>query len=248
MAHPENDEKKHELNRDLYSALMRGDGNKVIEHCRKIPHGPLHILTIHNDTALHMATYSKQKQLVLELLQLLPDKDRKMIMAENDIGNTILHEAATGNRIVLAAKEMLRKTPKLLRKKSKRGERDCSFPSRPVRENGDVQTEGCREFYQRDDNTTILHISILTEHFEVAIVPLLSENWKRVEQVCLPYQCVSNVHPYSGHCRVRVLFLHHISNPCVFVVVGHLGGHVIVTVWDTHHDLIKFAMSAYEVM
>ncbi|CAL5350254.1 unnamed protein product [Camellia sinensis] len=181
MAHPENDEKKHELNRDLYSALMRGDGNKVIEHCRKIPHGPLHILTIHNDTALHMATYSKQKQLVLELLQLLPDKDRKMIMAENDIGNTILHEAATGNRIVLAAKEMLRKTPKLLRKKSKRGETALFRAARygktemfkflddevnRVCENERIEkTEGCREFYQRDDNTTILHISILTEHF-----------------------------------------------------------------------------------
>ncbi|KAL7244274.1 hypothetical protein ACSBR1_016499 [Camellia fascicularis] len=164
---------------------MRGDGNKVIEHCRKIPHGPLHILTIHNDTVLHMATYSKQKQLVLELLQLLPDKDRKMIMAENDIGNTILHEAATCNRIVLAAKEMLRKTPELLRKKNKRGETALFRAARygkmemfkflddevnRVCENERIEkTEGCREFYQRDDNTTILHISILTEHFDLAL-------------------------------------------------------------------------------
>ncbi|XP_028068432.1 ankyrin repeat-containing protein At5g02620-like isoform X2 [Camellia sinensis] len=185
MAHPEHDEKKHELNRDLYSALMRGDGNKVIEHCKKIPQGPLHSLTIHNDTVLHMATYSKQKQLVLQLLQLLPDKDsNEDIMAENDIGNTILHEAATSNRIVLAAKEMLGKAPELLRKKNRRGETALFRAARygkmemfkflddevnRVCENERIEkTERCREFYQRDDNTTILHISILTEHFDLA--------------------------------------------------------------------------------
>ncbi|GMP75644.1 hypothetical protein CsSME_00032654 [Camellia sinensis var. sinensis] len=187
MAHPEHDEKKHELNRDLYSALMRGDGNKVIEHCKKIPQGPLHSLTIHNDTVLHMATYSKQKQLVLQLLQLLPDKDsNEDIMAENDIGNTILHEAATSNRIVLAAKEMLGKAPELLRKKNRRGETALFRATRygkmemfkflddevnRVCENERIEkTERCREFYQRDDNTTILHISILTEHF--GLLPL----------------------------------------------------------------------------
>ncbi|KAI7999609.1 Ankyrin repeat-containing protein ITN1 [Camellia lanceoleosa] len=207
MAHPENDEKKHELNRDLYSALMRGDGNKVIEHCKKIPHGPLHILTIHNDTVLHMATYSKQKELVLELLRLLPDKDRKMIMAENDIGNTILHEAATCNKIVLAAKEMLRKTPELLRNKNKRGETALFRAARygkmemfkflddevnRVCENERIEkTERCREFYQRDDNTTILHISILTEHFGVSTedTPMAEEEdtlvvTKEVESCC----------------------------------------------------------------
>ncbi|KAL7213604.1 hypothetical protein ACSBR2_016184 [Camellia fascicularis] len=185
MAHPENEEKNHELNRDLYSALMRGDENKVIEHCKKIRQGPLHILTIHNDTVLHMATYSKQKQLVLQLLQLLPDKDsNEDIMAENDIGNTILHEAATCNKIVLAAKEMLRKNPELLRNKNKRGETALFRSARygkmemfkflddevnRVCENQRIEkTERCREFYQRDDNTTILHISILTEHFDLA--------------------------------------------------------------------------------
>ncbi|XP_028068438.1 ankyrin repeat-containing protein At5g02620-like isoform X2 [Camellia sinensis] len=186
MAHPENEEKNHELNRDLYSALMRGDGNKVIEHCKNIPQGPLHKLTIHKDTVLHMATYSKQKQLVLQLLQLLPDEDsNEDIMAENDIGNTILHEAATCNTIVLAAKEMLRKAPELLRKKNKRGETALFRAARygkmemfkflddevnRVCENERIEeTKRCTEFYQRKDNTTILHISILTEHFGVSI-------------------------------------------------------------------------------
>ncbi|GMP75640.1 hypothetical protein CsSME_00032650 [Camellia sinensis var. sinensis] len=70
-----------------------------------------------------MATYSKQKELVLELFRLLPDNDsNENIIAQNDIGNTILHEAATSNRIVDAAQEMLRKAPELLRKKNDRGE------------------------------------------------------------------------------------------------------------------------------
>ncbi|KAI7999313.1 Ankyrin repeat-containing protein [Camellia lanceoleosa] len=132
-----------------------------------------------------MATYSEQTQLVLELLQLLPDKDsNEMIMAENDIGNTMLHEAAACNRTVVVAKEMLRKAPELLRKKNKRGEtalfRAARYGkmemfkflddevNRVCENDGIEETEGCREFYQRDDNTTILHVSTLAGHFGVS--------------------------------------------------------------------------------
>ncbi|KAL7213622.1 hypothetical protein ACSBR2_016202 [Camellia fascicularis] len=91
---------------------------------------------------------------------------------------------ATSNRIVLTAKEMLRKALELLRKKNKRGETALFQAAQygkmemfkflddevnRVCENERIEkTERCREFYQRDDSITILHISILTEHFDLA--------------------------------------------------------------------------------
>ncbi|KAL7244281.1 hypothetical protein ACSBR1_016506 [Camellia fascicularis] len=89
-----------------------------------------------------------------------------------------------GCGIVLTAKEMLRNAPELLRKKNKRGETALFQAAQygkmemfkflddevnRVCENERIEkTERCREFYQRDDSITILHISILTEHFDLA--------------------------------------------------------------------------------
>ncbi|XP_059661974.1 ankyrin repeat-containing protein At5g02620-like isoform X2 [Cornus florida] len=171
------------LNKDLYDALIRGDGEKVIELCQKLPEGALHILTIHNDTVLHMATYSKQKDLVVTLLRDLPKDHLHKLTHQNDIGNTILHEAATSNRIVPAAKELLQMAPELLTKRNKRGEtavfRAARYGKNEMFEflDGEVnklfETEGVEEaqkaFYQRKDKTTILHMSILYEYFDLAL-------------------------------------------------------------------------------
>ncbi|KAA8520155.1 hypothetical protein F0562_014411 [Nyssa sinensis] len=173
---------KHGYNKEMYAALMTGDGGRVIELCRRVPDGPLHILTIHNDTVLHMATYSKQKDLVLELLRELPENHLDKMTCQNDIGNTILHEAATSNRIVPAAMEMLRKAPKLLGIRNKRGEtalfRAARYgkiemfqflDSEVNRIYGNEGREEVRKaFYQRDDKTTVLHMTILTEFFGVS--------------------------------------------------------------------------------
>ncbi|THG17091.1 hypothetical protein TEA_008169 [Camellia sinensis var. sinensis] len=179
---------QHKTNRHLYEALMGGDGKKVIELCKQIPEGPLHILTIHNDTVLHMAIYSKQKQLVRDLLEELHNRDIQNMTLQNDIGNTVLHEAATSNRIVLAAKEMLQKAPKLLSMHNRRGETALfraarygklemfKFLDGEVKRifgsegEEEVEEEGRKVFYERDDKTTILHISILTEHFDLALL------------------------------------------------------------------------------
>ncbi|XAR53820.1 hypothetical protein NMG60_11022509 [Bertholletia excelsa] len=133
-----------------------------------------------------MATYSKQKNLVLNLLRQLPEADTHKLATENDIGNTILHESATSNRIVPAAGEMLRRAPELLELKNLRGETALFRAARygkmqmfrfldeqvkecPVSEEEEGMLEGRRKFYQRDDKTNILHISILTEHFDLAL-------------------------------------------------------------------------------
>lgn len=170
---------KHECNKQLYNALMRGDEEKVIYLCQNIKEGPLHILTIHNDTVLHMATYTKQKDLVLNLLKLFPSQDNflKLSTFQNDIGNTVLHEAVTSDRIVPAASEMLRICPGLLDMHNFRGEtalfqaarygkiRMFEFLDHQVKNFVESNHADYRDFHRRSDNTTILHISILSEHF-----------------------------------------------------------------------------------
>ncbi|XAR53818.1 hypothetical protein NMG60_11022507 [Bertholletia excelsa] len=188
MATPSID-KKHILNSKLYKSLMDGDRQRVIDLCKQIPEGPLHNLTIHNDTVLHMTIYSKQKELVLDLLRELTEGHAQDMAIKNDLGNTILHEAATSNRIVPAAVEMLRKAPELLTMKNKRGEtaifRAARYGKKEMFDflNGEGKKVLPREedtedevdvgkknaYYVREDKTTILHIAVLSEHFELAL-------------------------------------------------------------------------------
>lgn len=60
---------KHNMNKKLYHALMKQENNEVLRLWRGLESGPLHILTVHDDTVLHVAAYSKQTDLVLRLLE-----------------------------------------------------------------------------------------------------------------------------------------------------------------------------------
>ena len=164
------------INKELYAALMKGDTNKVIHLCRNIYKGPLHALTIHHDTVLHMATYSKQSYLVMELLNLVHENYGDELTYQNDVGNTMLHEAATSDRIVMGAIEMLRRSPSLLSMTNKRGETPIFRAARygknqmyhflDVEMHKVIQSEAdLRIFHFREDKTSILHISILMEHY-----------------------------------------------------------------------------------
>ncbi|XP_052183131.1 uncharacterized protein LOC127795478 isoform X2 [Diospyros lotus] len=174
------------FDRELYEAIEKGDEVEVIELCRKVPEGPLYPVTIHKDTVIHMATYSKQQGLVVSLLKEFQEtlRDRRQMATQNDIGNTMLHEAATTNKTIDAAEEMLRLAPELLETRNKRGETAIFRAARYGKMNifqfleGQVNKlfereisegeEKRRAFYARDDKTTILHICILREHFELA--------------------------------------------------------------------------------
>ncbi|KAA8520154.1 hypothetical protein F0562_014410 [Nyssa sinensis] len=176
---------KHKRNKEMYAALISGNERKVIELCRRIAEGPLHILTIHNASVLHMATFNKQKDLVLNLLKELPQNHSHKLMHQNEVGNTLLHETATSKKMVPVAGELLRKAPELLGIRNFNGETAIFHAARYGK--NDVfrfldhqinykvlESEG-REadrklFYQRDDNTTILHISTLSEHFDLALL------------------------------------------------------------------------------
>ncbi|XP_059662994.1 ankyrin repeat-containing protein At5g02620-like [Cornus florida] len=175
---------KHTRNKELYNALLQREGDKVIQLCQGIPEGPLYILTIRNDTVLHMAIYSEQTDLVLRLLKLVPESHLDKMTLQNDSGRTILHEAASSDRNVPAAREMLRKSPKLLAMRTKRGDTALfraaregqteSFKFLDGEVNKIFQIDGREEtrnaIHQRDDKTTTLHISVLTESFGLALL------------------------------------------------------------------------------
>jgi len=47
---------KQKINGNLYYALMKGNKNRVTELCQKIQDHALHVITVNDDTVLHMAT------------------------------------------------------------------------------------------------------------------------------------------------------------------------------------------------
>ena len=110
---------------ELYTAMMDKKKSEVLRLYTQFTDGAFHRLTIHNDTVLHMALHSSQVELVLELLGQIPTADLdKIRTAKNTVGNTLLHEAATSDSLVAAAKEIIRLNPSaLFEENDKFGER-----------------------------------------------------------------------------------------------------------------------------
>ncbi|GMY24361.1 ankyrin repeat-containing protein itn1 [Fagus crenata] len=130
------------LNAELYRALLNQNANKVKELCGGSEDRAMHRLTIHNDTVLHLAIYSKQVDLALSLLEdQLPTELYHKMTQVNNIGTTILHEVATlhDERSMSLAETILKRAPDLLSIRN--------------------------DLEKANDKTTILHIAILTHHF-----------------------------------------------------------------------------------
>ena len=53
-------DRKQKINGNLYSALMKGNKKIVAELCQKIQDHALHVITVTDDTVLHMAAYAKE--------------------------------------------------------------------------------------------------------------------------------------------------------------------------------------------
>ena len=170
---PENDDK---LNGELYNALLKEEMENVINLCERVPDHAMHAVAIHNDTVLHLATYSKQAELVLRLLQVLPHHlIEKMTTRKNVTGNTVLHEAATlDDRSVEIATKMLEKAPELLNICNELGESVLFQAARYGKTQifnflADIFSKydeaKQKLFSQRTDKTTMLHIAILARHF-----------------------------------------------------------------------------------
>lgn len=167
------------INANLYEALMSQTDDKVIELCKRIPKGPLHTLTIHEDTVLHMATYHKKTDLVLKLLDMVSECDTHKLTWQNNGGNTILHETSTNNKTVKVAVELLRRVPMLLNMTNKEGETALFYAARhgktkPFRFLHDevsraIQGPDLATFLRRDDQFTILHIAVLSRNYSKCV-------------------------------------------------------------------------------
>ncbi|XAR65697.1 hypothetical protein NMG60_11009887 [Bertholletia excelsa] len=181
------DDQNHSLNTKLYEALVSGDSKAVLEHRQQVPHGPLHRMTVHRSNVLHVATYFKQKDLVLDLLQSLnPGQAEELPSSVNNTGATILHDAAASNKLVSVAAEMLRRSPELLGVRNSNGETALFRAARYGKTRmfqfldgevcrlfatkGKEAEEEQRGFYRRDDKTTVLHITVLYRHFDLALL------------------------------------------------------------------------------
>ncbi|KAK9078860.1 hypothetical protein SSX86_002918 [Deinandra increscens subsp. villosa] len=166
-------------NTELYNCLSRGEDVKVFEICRDLTNGPFHILTIDHDTILHMAIFNKRNNLVVALLRSLHESQFEKLAWVNSSGYTILHEATTNNGTVEAAREMLCRAPSLLTMTNKIGEtaffhaarygktKIFKFLSDEV-ERTLVKGADVEMFLRRDDKSTILHVAILSQNFDLA--------------------------------------------------------------------------------
>ncbi|XAR55485.1 hypothetical protein NMG60_11035563 [Bertholletia excelsa] len=182
----DNIDEQNNDSRDLYNALLVEDEDEVLHLCKMFPDGPLHEITIHGDTVLHVATYSKKGDLVLKLLTMVSKENPYKITIKNGVGNTILHEAATSDKLVGAAAEMISMAPELLDIENDfretpvyRAARFRKFQmfkflddqvskTRTTVAGEENVLEKMRAFYQKEE-TTVLHTAIVTEDFELAL-------------------------------------------------------------------------------
>ncbi|XP_059660960.1 protein ACCELERATED CELL DEATH 6-like [Cornus florida] len=176
--------KEDDCNALLYDALKKEKTSDVVKLCRDrkmYPDGPLHVLTIHHDTVLHMAVYTVQADLVIKLLGLLTATDHGNLTRQNAVGNTILHEATAFNKLVPAAQKMLEMAPGLLIITNQFGETALFraarygkfemflFLDREVRRSC-LSEEERKAFYQKPtNNNTVLHTAIVSGHFKLAL-------------------------------------------------------------------------------
>ncbi|XP_071737185.1 uncharacterized protein [Rutidosis leptorrhynchoides] len=211
------------INAELYNALSEGEDLKAFEICCRLTDGPFHYLTIHNDTVLHVATFNKRNNLVVHLLRSLHQSQYEKLTWVNSSGNTILHETSTNNWTVEAAMEMVTCAPSLLITKNKRGETPLFRAARrgktkifrflddqvkiAVREGAKVE-----DFLMRNDKSTILHSTILSQNFELA--NLIAERYpsliSEVDGNCMTALQLLAVNPSALDKGVGNSFLKHL--------------------------------------
>ena len=160
----------------LYNALKYKKYSKVRRLCRAHPEYVLQEISVYNDTALHIAAHSKQTDLVLDLLNILPADDNRKLSGVNDSGNTVLHEVATSDAMKDAAEELLKRNEDLLTASNVLGEKPIFCAARygqtqmfkflaDQMELNKLSEEESKAHLRRNDGTTVLHISIATECF-----------------------------------------------------------------------------------
>ncbi|XP_011047003.1 PREDICTED: uncharacterized protein LOC105141472 isoform X2 [Populus euphratica] len=161
----------------LYESMRKGKKTEVIHQYAMMSEEPSSSMTVCEDTVLHMAINMRQESIAREILK-HHIKDRRTLIRENVFGDTILHEAASTNMTTLV-KELLEKEPLLLSMPNKYDEmplfKAAQFGHTEMFKllAGEVGNEGpekVKHHLSRSDKTTILHMTILAEFFDLAYV------------------------------------------------------------------------------
>ncbi|KAL6313195.1 hypothetical protein AAG906_016793 [Vitis piasezkii] len=169
---------QQELQAQLFFHLISKDDNKVTQLCREHREDPLQRISVYNDTVLHMASRFKRSILVRDLLEMLPKEcNHELAATKNKAGSNILHEVAASDAMKDVAEEMLKRDPKLLIARNDLGETPIFCAAHYGQTEmfkflaGEMKLternpEDGKQYLQRNDSTTVLHISIFTECFE----------------------------------------------------------------------------------
>ncbi|XP_034682192.1 uncharacterized protein LOC117911876 [Vitis riparia] len=175
-----NSTNQQELQAQLFFHLISKDDKEVTDLCSSHREGPLRRISVYNDTVLHMASRFKRSRLVRDLLEMLPEEcNHKLAVTENNAGSNILHEVAASDTMINVAEEMLKRDPELLIARNDLGETPIFCAARYGQTEmfkflaGEMKLternpEDGKQYLQRNDRTTVLHISIFTECFELA--------------------------------------------------------------------------------
>nr|XP_043611940.1 protein ACCELERATED CELL DEATH 6-like [Erigeron canadensis] len=171
----------HKSNAVLYQALSDRDEAVVIDKCKGFPDGPLHVVTIHGDTVLHLAIWYKYAGLVLKLIGSLSEDQYNKLTLTNASGNTLLHATATNDKSVRVAEAILLRAPSLLTMTNRFGETALFRAARYGKKeiycflSNEISSRRFpdellffRTFLQRDDKATIFHVAIHSENFDLA--------------------------------------------------------------------------------
>ncbi|GKU89911.1 hypothetical protein SLEP1_g3983 [Rubroshorea leprosula] len=140
-----------------------------------------HTITPCEDTVFHIAAYLGSTELLYVLFEMVPmSRTWEVLTMKNMHGNTLLHEAATNDKVD-AAKFLIEKAHgervTMLMEQNQLGEtplyRAAAFGTKEIveylaneveKEEGALQTN----FTRSSDNLSILHIAIMNEQFETA--------------------------------------------------------------------------------
>ncbi|GKU89902.1 hypothetical protein SLEP1_g3974 [Rubroshorea leprosula] len=177
------DPKNVELVKECYENAMKNEWESIKTMYRNCRFALYDGLTLSGDTVFHIAASKGSIELLQALFEMVPTyKKWDVVMMEDIYGNTLLHEAATSNKVD-AAKFLVENAHgerlTMLTKPNNSGEtpmyRAAAFGIKATveymaneveKEMGSLQAA---IFTKTNDNLSILQIAIINENFETAI-------------------------------------------------------------------------------
>ena len=176
--------------REPYVAALNGDWDALKSFFTKKENRPLLFasMTIDSDTALHIAAYSGNKNVLQRLVGLLPpERVHEALSRKNNHGNNTFHEVATTDNVeaakllvdelndaevhqILKAENQLGETP-VYRAAAHGHTKMAKF----LLENGDHID---LHIQRSSDSVSILHVAVIGQHFGLSLIHIIPVTFK----------------------------------------------------------------------